>query len=81
MIYDAVWYNGGIDQPGYFLVEPVEGDTPEEALLNNLDALTEQVRDMFFLDDWTDRRIQETLYVLRDDAVVSLYSIHRTQIS
>ncbi len=76
-LYDAVFYNGWIEPPGYFLIDTVEGTTPEQALLENLAGLTEQVRRMFFEDDQdpSDNRLQETIYVLRANALVSTHSI------
>ena len=77
MIYEAVWYNGWVEPPGYFLVETVEGVTAEEALLQNLTRLTQQVRDLFSLDNWPDEKIQETLYVFPTEALEAVLKVGR----
>ena len=79
MIFEAVWYNGWDEPPGYFLLDEAEGDTAEEALVQNVGRLTQQVREMFSLDDWSDSKIQETLYVFPSDALISLRSIQRAR--
>lgn|GEM_PF-5512999 len=79
MFYEAVWYNGWIEPPAYILLEEVEGNTPEEALRDNLDRLTQLVRDIYRVDkeDWNDDDIQDTLYLLSNDRKVSLYTLQR----
>jgi hypothetical protein len=79
VFYEAVWYNGWIEPPAYILLEEVEGNTPEEALRDNLDRLTQLVRDIYRVDkeDWNDDDIQDTLYLLSNDRKVSLYTLQR----
>jgi hypothetical protein len=57
----------------------VEGDSPEQALLENLGKLTFQVREMFGLteDDCDDEKIQEDLYLPRPDTLISASSLTR----
>ncbi len=83
MLYDAVFYNGWVEPPGYFLIDKVEGTTPEQALLENLAGITEKVRRMFYLtaQDTSDDKIQETIYVLRENALVSSQIIERTRLA
>ncbi len=79
MTFEAVWYNGWIDPPAYILLDEVEGDTPQQALLDNLERLTQQVRDICAMskDDWDDYKVQETLYLLNGDEKVSTYTLER----
>ena len=79
MVYEVVYYEGDMNVPSYVLIGQVEGNTPEQALASNIDTLTQQIVDEFDLsdDDATRRKIQETLYVLRPDALVSQRTIER----
>jgi hypothetical protein len=72
MIYEAVYYNGWTDPPAYYVLDAVEGDTPEQALADNLPVLTQQVRELFHLSDsiCDDEWIQETIYVLSDHGLI-----------
>ncbi len=81
MTYEAVFYNGWVDPPGYFLIDAVEGDTPEDALLANLEHLIQQVRDLFYASDSEppDERIREMIYVLRANALVSAVKAERAR--
>ncbi len=71
--YEAVYYNGWDTPPAYYLIGGAEGESPEQALRLNLRRLTTEVRDMLSLspDDLSDEKIQETLYVIRGDGLVS----------
>lgn len=71
-MYEAVFYNGWLEQPGYILINvPIEGATPEQARAEYLPNLTTEVRKMYNLRfEWTDAEIQENIYVLRDNALV-----------
>jgi hypothetical protein len=73
MIYEVVFFDGWGVMPAYYLLDAVEGDTPEDALAANLERIMGQVRRRFGLDedDVSEKRIQETIYVLRENAAVS----------
>ncbi len=78
-LYEAVYYDGwGI--PAYYLLHSVDGESPEQALRDNLQRLTAQVRELFGLspDDVPDDKIQETLYVIRSDGLVSVHNLERS---
>ncbi len=79
MSYEAVWYNGWIEPPAYILLDEVEGDTPEQALLNNLDHLTQRVRRIYQIvkDEWDDDDIQESLYIFNYNDNMSVYKLKR----
>jgi hypothetical protein len=77
--YEAIYYDGW-GTPAYHLLDSVEGESPEQALRDNLPHLTAQVRELFGLsrDDVPDEDIQETLYVIRSDGLVSVHNLERT---
>lgn len=81
MDYEVLFYNGWIDPPAYYLVASATGDTPEQALQKNLAEITRQVRRTFGLDrlDVSDARLQETIYLLRDNGLISARDTHKTQ--
>ena len=68
--YEAVYYNGWLEPPAYVLIDFVDGDTPEQALTDNKDRLLEAVREMFSLEDLSDYRILETLYIIRENGLL-----------
>lgn len=78
-LYDAVYYNGwGV--PVYYALDSVEGESPEQALQENLPRLTAKVRELFSIsDDVPDEKIQETIYVIRSDGLVSTHDLKRLQ--
>lgn len=80
MLYEAVWYNGWIYPPAYVLLDEVEGDTPQQALQNNLAHLTQRVREIYSIEpeEWRDEKIQDTLYILKNDTKVSVDSLWRS---
>lgn len=72
MLFEALYYDGWSEPPAYFLIGVVEGETPEEALKENLPKLIATVREMFDLDESvSDTKISETLYLLRPGGLVS----------
>lgn len=79
MVYEAVYYSGEGDLGAYLLLDGVEGATPELALQLNVARLTQRVIDEFGLDNdaSTHRHIQESLYVLRPDALVSIRTLEK----
>ncbi len=81
MLYEVLFYDGDI--PAYYLLDGVEGDTPEQALAANLERITQEVRDRFNLqkDDASDERIQETIYLLRENGLVSVRDVARSRAS
>jgi outer membrane lipopolysaccharide assembly protein LptE/RlpB len=72
-----LFYDGWSTVPAYYLVGSVQGDTPEQALEANIEQVTRQVRDLLSLNDSdvSDDQIQETIYVLRENALVSLQDV------
>jgi len=68
-LYEVLWYSSY--DPCYFLIDGIEGETPEHALRNNLKRLTQEVKKRFDIEDVPDEDIHDTLYVLRDDGLVS----------
>ncbi len=79
MVYEVLYFSGWGEVPTYYLVDSAEGDTPEQALAENLNQLTQKVRKEFGLStsDVRDEIIQETLYVLRADGLVSVRDVKR----
>ncbi len=76
-LYEAVYYDGWGMYPAYYLLgQLAEGMTPEDALRQSLPRLIAEVRRMFQLDgEISDEKIQETLYVIRPDGLVSVRCI------
>ena len=72
MRYEALFYNGWIEPPAYYLLGDAEGDSINEALANNLERLTGEARRLFGLNstDVDAERIQESLYLLQPDSLV-----------
>lgn len=79
-MYEAVYYNGYDSPPSYYLLGSVEGDTPEQALRDNLMELTSMVRDLLLLGpaDFDDESIQVDIYVIRADGLVSVREAMKT---
>ncbi len=78
MIYEALYYDGWDMPPAYYLVGEVEGDTPEQALAANLERITQQIREQLNLsDEVSDEDIQETIYVLRENGLLSVQDLER----
>jgi hypothetical protein len=70
-LYEVLFYNGWQDVPAYYLVDSVEGRRPKEALARQLGRVIATVRTEFGLDaEVVDRKICESLYVLRSDGLV-----------
>ncbi|NCO34157.1 MAG: hypothetical protein AUJ92_03455 [Armatimonadetes bacterium CG2_30_59_28] len=69
MQFEALYYDGWSSPPSYILVGAVEGNAPDEALKNNLEGMNQALRDQLALsvDDVNDRRIRDTLYLLKPD--------------
>ena len=74
MVYEVLYYDGWGEWPAYYLIGEAEGESPEEALESNLQRLTTEVRERFSLspDDSRDEQIQEAIYVLRNNSLVSI---------
>ncbi len=72
MVYEVLFYNGWVEPPAYYLVTDASGDSPEQALENNLARIIQQVRTTFALDlsDGSDSSLKETIYLLREDGLV-----------
>jgi len=77
MIYEVVFFDGWGMMPAYYLVQSVEGPTPEQALAANLEGITREIRERFGLHEGLvhDKQIQETVYALRDNGLVSLRDV------
>ncbi|MFQ5791814.1 MAG: hypothetical protein ACE5JI_15180 [Acidobacteriota bacterium] len=72
-MYEVLFYNGWQDVPAYYLVDSVEGRSPKEALTKHLPKVIGSVREQFSLGSHIDDDyICESLYVLRNNALVSL---------
>ncbi len=71
-MYEVLWFDGWGMHPAYYLLSGVEGESPEEALKEHLSEMIQEVRELFDLspDEVSDEKIQETLYVLRSDALI-----------
>jgi len=79
MVYEVLFFDGWGTIPAYYLLGSVEGDTPEHALGANLERITQQVRRQFGLPEGEvrDEQIQETIYVLRENGLVSMREVAR----
>ncbi|MBC7263717.1 MAG: hypothetical protein H5T64_05085 [Chloroflexi bacterium] len=77
MIYEVLFFDGWGTMPAYYLLDGVEGDTPEQALSENLKRITQRVRRQFDLDEdeVSDEKIQGTIYVLRENGLVSVRDV------
>lgn len=65
-LYEVSFYDGYQDPPVYHLFDGITGETPEQALADNLEAVTEKVREVLHLDsDCTDHFIHHSLFALR----------------
>jgi hypothetical protein len=80
MEYEVLFYNGWVQPPAYYLVAAVEGDSPEQALVEHLDEITQEIRDLFLFDEsWsTDGKLRETIYVLRENGLISIEEAKKT---
>ncbi|MEO0081073.1 MAG: hypothetical protein ABIL25_02125 [candidate division WOR-3 bacterium] len=71
-LFEILFYDGYQDPPVYHLIGGITGETPEQALADNLDAVTEKVRAVLRLDsDCSDHFICKSLFVLRQSGLVS----------
>jgi hypothetical protein len=74
MVYEVLFFDRWGAIPAYYLIGSVEGNVPEQALSANLEQITQEIRRSFDLSEGeiSDRQIQETIYVLRDNGLVSV---------
>jgi len=64
--------------PAYCLVTFAEGTNPIEALEKSLPRVIAENRCLFCLDDdITDEEIQKSIYLLKDDGLVSVTDLER----
>lgn len=79
MDYEVLFFDGSSDTPAYYLIDEVEGETPEQALTANLDRITEQVRERLSLSeqDFSDEDILQDIYVVRAHGLVSVSDAQR----
>lgn len=71
-LFEVLFYDGHAEPPAYYLLEGVEGESPEQALQANLTELTQRVRSHLHLcAEVPDLRIHQSLYVMRPDGLVS----------
>jgi hypothetical protein len=75
MRYEAVFYNGWIEPPAYYLLGEAEGDSVEDAFANSLNRLTDETRRLFGLDSTDIRRIHANLYLVQPNSFVSASSL------
>jgi len=73
MTYEALFHDGWADVPAYYLIDGIQGRTAEDALANNLDRLVQAARESLNLPSEIvpDRRIKQSIYVVRSDGLVS----------
>lgn len=76
-MYEVLYYSGEVFPPVYYLIDDIEGFTPEEALASNMEQILEKVRDLFGLDSdlISNRQVQSTLYVVRKDGLLPAHSV------
>jgi len=76
-MYEVLYYSGEIFPPVYYLIDGVEGFTPEEALMNNMERLIEQVRDLLGLDSdlISNQQVQSALYVVRRNGLFPAHTV------
>ncbi|HZP82522.1 MAG TPA: hypothetical protein VFB21_12860 [Chthonomonadaceae bacterium] len=78
-MYEAFYYEDYETPPAYRWIGEVEGESPEQALLQNLPQLIASARDLYGLspEDFDDESIQDSIFVFRPDAVVSIHDAAR----
>ncbi len=65
-LFEVLFYDGYQQPPVYYLIDGITGETPKQALADNLDAVTEMVHEVLHLDsNCTDHFIHQSLLVLR----------------
>lgn len=76
--YEILFFAGWGDMPAYYLVTFAEGTNPIEALEKSLPKAIAEIRRLFCLDDdITDEEIQNSIYLLKDDGLVSVTDLGR----
>lgn len=75
-VYEVLFFDGWGAMPAYYLVSSAEGTDPIEALEKSLPRVIAEIRCLFCLDDEiTDGEIQKSIYLLRDDGLVSVTNL------
>ena len=79
MTYEVLFYNGWEPVPTYYMIGAIEGDSPVNALAANIARITRRVRILLRLREAEvpSRAIQQALYVLRENGLVSLRDVER----
>jgi hypothetical protein len=82
-MYEVVYYEGYETPPAFRVIGTVEGDTPEQALRQNLDALLAEVRDMYYLDrdSFADEALLDSLFVIREDVLLLAATVLRNAVA
>jgi len=76
MVYEVLFFDGWGAMPAYYLVASAEGPNPIEALERSLPKVIAEVRRLFCLDDEIpDEAIQKSIYLLKDDGLVSVIDL------
>lgn len=76
MVYEVLFFNGWGAMPAYYLVASAEGLNPIKALERSLPKVIAEVRHLFCLDDEIpDEAIQKSIYLLKDDGLVSVIDL------
>ncbi|TET45415.1 hypothetical protein E3J62_07615 [candidate division TA06 bacterium] len=77
MVYEVLFFDGWGSVPAYYLLDSVEDDTPEHALVANFQQIVQQVRRRFALHETEvpNRRIQDTVYIVRENGLASARDI------
>ena len=77
-VYEVLFFSGWGEMPAYYLVTSAEGTTPIEALKESLPEVIAEIRRLFCLDDdIADEEIQKSIYLLKDDGLVSVADLER----
>jgi hypothetical protein len=70
--YEILFYSGEQTPPSYYLIDGIEGDTPEVALREKCGEIIKRAREVLCLgDEFPDHKICDGLYLLRKDGLVS----------
>lgn len=77
-LYEVLFYRGDGIFPAYYLIDQIEGKNTniKKELRNKLTSIIHRVRKMFDIgDDIPDGKIYKTLYVLKEEGLISMRNI------
>jgi hypothetical protein len=77
-IYEVLYYDGWGNIPAYYLIDSAKGETPEQALKENLASITSKIRKLFDLNgnEISNSKIHESIYVLKETGLVSVRDLY-----